>query len=303
MIPRRYFPWFERNGQFSPFKLATLILLTLPALWVFWEYWTETLGPKPVIAAVREVGSWGVRFLVLSLAITPLRFATGFGKLILVRRMIGLAALAYLLGHFALYMLDQQFDLVKIVTEIVIRFYLTIGFVALLGMIALGATSTDSIIKRMGGVAWNRLHSLVYPVAALGLLHFFLQAKIEIYEPTLLTGLFFMLLADRLLRKRGAPKQGWRAPAVVALAAVGCALAIALFEAGWRYVRNDIDPLRVLAANLDFEYTIQPAWWVLLGGLALAMVVALRVRGWLVQPSKKPVARAAAFSRPVSPAR
>ena len=303
MIARRYFPWFERNGQFSPFKLATLLLLTLPALWVFQEYWTETLGPKPVIAAVREVGSWGVRFLLLSLAITPLRFATGWSKLILVRRMIGLAALFCLLAHFTLYMLDQQFDLVKIATEIVVRFYLTIGFAALLGMIALGATSTDSIIKRMGGAAWSRLHNLVYPIAILGLLHFFLQAKLEIYEPTLLTGLFLVLMADRVLRKRGAPKQGWRAPAVVALAAVGAALATALFEAGWRYGRNNIDPLLVLNANLNFEYTITPAWWVLAGGLALTAVVALRANGWLVQPSKKPAPRAATISPSAAPAR
>ena len=290
MIPRRYFPWLERNGEFSPFKLATLILLCLPALWVFYEYWTETLGPKPVIAAVREVGSWGARFLILSLAVTPLRFATGWSKFILVRRMIGLATLFYLLAHFTLYMLDQQFDLIKIATEIVLRFYLTIGFVALLGLLALGLTSTDSIIKRMGGAKWSRLHSLVYFIAPLGLLHYFLQAKLEIYEPVLVTGLFFILMADRQLRKFGAPKTGWKAPAFSALAAIGSGLAVALFEAGWRWFRNDIDPLRVLAADLDFEYTIQPAWWALAGGLALALIVALRVIGWLGVARKKPAA-------------
>lgn len=303
VLPSRYFPWFERNGQFSPFKLVTLVLLCLPALWVFQEYWTQTLGPKPVIAAVREVGSWAVRFLILSLAITPLRFATGWSKFLLVRRMIGLASLAYLLLHFALYTLDQQFDPVKIVTEIVVRFYLTIGFVALLGMIALGATSKDSIIKRMGGANWSRLHTLVYPIAILGLLHFFLQAKIEIYEPTLLTGLFFLLMADRQLRKRGAPKLGWKAPAFVAAAGVACALAIALFEAFWRYFRNDIDPLRVLAADFDFEYTIAPAWWVLLAGLALAGIVAMRNKGWLPLPGAKPAKRGQSGGRSAVPAR
>ena len=305
MFPRRYFPWFERNGQFSALKLATLILLTLPALWVFWEYWTETLGPKPVIAAVREVGSWAVRFLILSLAITPLRFAGGWGKLLIVRRMIGLAALFYLVVHFALYMLDQQFDFVKIVTEIAVRFYLTIGFVALIGMLALGLTSTDSIIKRMGGARWSRLHSLIYLIAPLGLLHFFLQAKLEIYEPVLVTGLFFVAMADRQLRKFGAPKQGWRAPALVALAAALSALAVALFEAGWRYLRNDIDPWRVFAANFDFEYTIASAWWVLAVGLALALVVTARVAGWLSPPAKRS-ARAlapAVRSASASPAR
>lgn len=303
MFPRRYFPWVERNGAFSPFKLVTLILLTLPALWVFREYWTETLGPKPVIAAVREVGSWAVRFLILSLAVTPLRFATGWGKLIIVRRMIGLAALFYLLAHFALYMLDQQFDLVKIATEIVVRFYLTIGFVALLGMLALGLTSTDGVIKRMGGANWSRLHNLVYVIAPLGLLHFFLQAKLEIYEPVLLSGLFFFLMADRQLRKLGAPKLGWKAPAFVALAAVSSALAAALFEAGWRWFRNGIDPLRVLAADFDFEYSIQPAWWALAAGLALALVVALRIKGRLSLPKKKPAASAPALTRSAAPAR
>ena len=293
MLSRRYFPWFERSGAFSWLKLVTLIALCAPALWVFYEYWTQTLGPKPVIAAVREVGSWGIRLFVLSLAITPLRFASGFAKLIQVRRMIGLAALFYLVLHFTLYILDQQGDLVKVASEIVLRFYLTIGFVALAGLVALGATSTDSIIKRMGGAAWNRLHSLVYVIAPLGLLHFFLQAKTEIYEATLLTGFFLVLMGDRQLRKWGAPKQGLAAPAWSLGVAVASAGLTALFQAGWLAVRNSIDPWLVLAANVDFEYIIQPAWWVLAGGVGLALIVTLRLRGWIGGPVRKPAARQA----------
>ena len=123
-----------------------------------------------------------MRFLLLSLAVTPLRRIANYPKLILVRRMLGLTVLAYGVVHLGLYVVDQNFILSKVVSEIVSRFYLTIGFVALLGLTVLGITSTDGMIRRLGK-AWPRLHKSVYLIAILGLIHYYLQAKIDVSDP------------------------------------------------------------------------------------------------------------------------
>ncbi len=110
------------------------------------------------------------------------------------------SALAYALIHLGLYVFDLKFDLVKVASEIVLRFYLTIGFMALLAMAAMGATSFDSSIRRLGAERWNRLHSLIYPLALLSLWHGALQSKIDASEHIVMTGLFLALLAARFMR-------------------------------------------------------------------------------------------------------
>src|SRR5688500_3787062 len=105
-------------------------------------------GPPP--------GDWAIRSLMMSLAVTPLRRIANWPKLIMVRRMLGVTALFYALAHLTLYTIDLKLDLLRVASEIALRFYLTIGFVALLGLIALGSTSTDAAIKRLGK-RWNRL--------------------------------------------------------------------------------------------------------------------------------------------------
>ena len=127
---------------------------------------------------------------------TPARRLFNAPKLINMRRTLGLAAFCYAMLHLALYFVQEKFDLAKIASEIALRIYLTIGFVALIGLIALAATSTDGMIKRLGGERWNRLHRIVYAIAILGIIHFLMQTKLDITESVMVAG--FLLLAARL---------------------------------------------------------------------------------------------------------
>ena len=122
--------------------------------------------------------------------------------------MVGVAAFAYITGHLFLYFVDQHFALAHVASEIALRFYLTIGFVAWLGLAALAATSTDAMIKRLGGPRWSRLHKIVYAVAAIGLLHFYIQSKADVSEAVMMSGFYFVLMLFRVLLKRGARALG-----------------------------------------------------------------------------------------------
>src|SRR6185312_13908377 len=178
----------EKTGRWSPEKIAAFAIAIAPALWMAWLTATHNLGAEPFKEIVHISGRWVVRLILLTLAITPARRILNWGKLINARRTLGVAAACYAFFHFLLYIVDQKYDLTKVVSEIALRFYLTIGFVALIGLIALAATSTDGMIKRLGGERWNRLHQVVYVIAVLGVIHFLLQTKIEISESIMAAG-------------------------------------------------------------------------------------------------------------------
>lgn len=259
-------PWNDRAGTLSWLKLTVFLGLLTPGLWLAAQAATGTLGSKPITAAIHQSGDWAVRFLLVGLLVTPLRHVADWPRLILVRRMIGIAALAYALLHLVFYVVEQAFDLARVASEIVLRVYLTIGFVALLGLVALGATSTDGMIRRLGGARWNGLHSLVYPITALAILHFFLQTRLDVSEPVLMLGFFLWLMGFRLMRRLAVPV----APLPLVGLALAAALLAALGEAGWYAARTGVDASRVLAANLDPAFGIRPAVWVLGAGLVLA---------------------------------
>ena len=162
-------PWKERNGRFSPLKAVVFAALFVPAIWIAWQAAMGELNPKPVTELIHRSGDWALRFLLISLLVTPLRKIAQWPQLISVRRMLGVAAFTYAFGHLALYVVDQKFDLVHVASEIVLRFYLTIGFVALVGLAALAATSTDAMIRRLGAANWNRLHKIVYGLSAVAI--------------------------------------------------------------------------------------------------------------------------------------
>lgn len=264
------FPWLDRAGRLSPLKLAVFIALLAPGVWIACALWFGLLGPKPVNAAIHETGDWAVRWLIVTLAVTPLRRIGSFPKLILVRRMLGLAALGYALVHLSLYVVDQSFDLGRVASEIALRFYLTIGFTALLGLIALGSTSTDAAVRRLGP-AWHRLHTIVYAIAVLALVHKALQSKIDVSDAVTWTGFFLFLMGYRALHRRGLADRPWSLPAL----ALAAALATAAIEALWYAVATGVSALLVLQANLD-PMEIRPAWWVLGVGLAVAALGAFR---------------------------
>ncbi len=276
----RKLPWNDRAGRFAPLKAAVLMLVSVPALHLLYRTFAGTLGPRPLTEAIHVLGDWTIYLLLITLAVTPARRLLDWPKLIQVRRILGVTALLYILAHFTLYVVDSRLDLSFVAKEIVLRFYLLIGFTALLGLVALGVTSTDAMIRRLGAIRWNRLHRLIYVLTALALFHYFMQSKIDVTQPVLMTGFYLWLIGYRVMAARGV-KEG-----LVPLLAlsVAAALLTAAVEAAWYGLATGVGAWRPLLANLDFGYSIRPAWWVLAAGLAVALAAEIRKRTKLARP-------------------
>ena len=191
--------WRDYGGRFSWLKLATLLFALYPAAWLFVRIATHDLGGRPVTELIHGVGDWTIRFLLIALAVTPARAVFDWQRVLLLRRMLGVTAACYAVSHLFLYCVDEKFNLAIVVSEIVLRFYLTIGFVVLLTLLALAITSTDGWQKRLGR-NWKRLHMLVYPASALALFHYYLQSKANVTLPVLFTGFWAWLMLWRLAR-------------------------------------------------------------------------------------------------------
>lgn len=262
---KRGWPWQEgASGRFSPFKAVVFVLLLLPAVWLLWRTAENDLGPRPLTELILQTGTWGVRILLVSLFVTPLRQILRYGRLALLRRMTGVAAALYLLSHFILYMANHAFVFDKIVTEIAKSNYLIIGLVALIALLLLLATSTDAMLRRLGGRRWQMLHRLVFPAAMLGAWHYFLQVKADIFQPLLIIGFLAWLLGYRLWRKwqpRGAALPLW---AVAVLGFFAALLVVAIEAAYFSWKIGPAVVPRVLEANLSFDMGLRPGIWVLL---------------------------------------
>jgi sulfoxide reductase heme-binding subunit YedZ len=269
-------PWRDFSGRFSPLKLAVFVALFGPALWTLMAFQLGWLEPRPFNEAIHRIGLWTIRFIFIALAITPLRQVLQWPRLLVVRRMVGVAAFAYAATHFTLYTADQAFDLAKIATEIALRIYLTIGFAALLGLSTLAATSTDAMVKRMGARRWQRLHRIVYLIALLAAIHYWMQSKLEIWEPTIFAGIYAWLMGYRLLARFVGVRGRLPLPWLAGLAVIAAALT-AVGEAAYFRLAYGVDPIRVLDANLSLVTGVRPAAIVLGLGLAVAGIGALRV--------------------------
>ncbi|MGB2683007.1 MAG: protein-methionine-sulfoxide reductase heme-binding subunit MsrQ [Candidatus Competibacter sp.] len=179
-------------------KPWVFVIALLPLAWLCGLAWRDQLGVNPVETLSHRTGDWSLRFLLLTLAITPLRRLTGWNKLLKFRRMLGLFAFFYVCLHFGVYLIfDQFFDLGSILEDIAERPYITVGFAAWLLLIPLAATSTSGMIKRLGR-HWQRLHRLVYLIAILGVLHYLWLVKADRTEPLLYAGILALLLGYRL---------------------------------------------------------------------------------------------------------
>jgi sulfoxide reductase heme-binding subunit YedZ len=251
-------------------RLVTLIGLCLPALELAWRWYNGDLEPRPVTVATHSTGDWAVIFLMLSLAMTPARALFDWMPLVQIRRRIGVAAALYAGAHFLIYVLDQKWNLVVVATEIIKRFYLTIGFVTLLMLVVLAITSTDGWQKRLRR-NWKRLHWLIYPAAFIAIVHFFIQSKVKIGEPAFTAGLFTWLMLWRML-----PAKLQRGYLGLVLLGVSATLATVVFEATWYWLVNGRDPIVALLANLDPELVFRPAQKVLIASLLVIAAVALR---------------------------
>lgn len=264
---RKRAPWRDRQGRFSWFKTTALAGCVAPGALVALWLATNDLGSRPTKAALLWIGLWTVRFLMIALAVTPAAQAFDWPKLALLRRMVGVTACVYGLTHLSLYVVDENFRVGLVASEILHRFYLTIGFVALVGLVALAVTSTDAMVRRMGR-GWKRLHRFAYPIGVLALLHYCIQSKANVGGAVFLAGLFVWLMAWRAL-----PVPWRRSLLVYPALAVVAAFAAAWIEFAWYAVATGIDPWRVLAANETLRFGLRPAHWVGVVTLGIAVLV------------------------------
>lgn len=184
-------------------KPAVFALCLLPLGWLVLDVATGAVGPNPVEAVTHRTGTWTLRLLLATLAITPLRRLTGQAWLIRYRRMLGLFAFFYATLHLVVYLwLDRLLDWGTIIEDIVARPYITVGFTAFLLLVPLAVTSTRGWVRRLGR-RWQRLHRLIYPSAVLAVLHYLWLVKADILEPALYGLVLAGLLAARLPWLRG----------------------------------------------------------------------------------------------------
>jgi sulfoxide reductase heme-binding subunit YedZ len=161
-----------------------------------------SLGANPIEELIHSLGKWGLKLLLITLAVTPLRKLTGWNWLVRLRRMLGLFAFFYVALHFLVYAgLDQRFELAAVIEDIAKRPYITVGMTALLLLIPLAVTSTNGMMRRLGK-NWQKLHRLVYVIAILGVWHFYWQVKLDTLEALVYAGILFALLGYRLVDGR-----------------------------------------------------------------------------------------------------
>lgn len=176
--------------------LACLIPLARLGLFGY----TNQLGANPIELITRSTGTWTLVFLMITLGITPLRKLTGWSWLIKLRRMLGLFAFFYVCLHFTTYIwLDQFFDPQTIYKDIIKRPFITIGFAAFLLLIPLAVTSTNKMVKRLGGKRWQQLHRLIYVIATFGVIHYWWLVKKDITQPVIYAIVLSVLLGYRAL--------------------------------------------------------------------------------------------------------
>ena len=174
---------------------------------------TGQLSANPVEDILDRFGNWGLRFIMIALAVTPLRQITGWNWLARFRRMLGLFAFFYVLMHFLVWLLldralavDPAFDWSVVLEDLTERPFITIGFAALVLLTAMAVTSTNGMRRRMRH-AWDRLHYSVYAVGVLGVWHYWWQVKQDIREPLIYAAILAALLGFRVWKRRSRPKK------------------------------------------------------------------------------------------------
>lgn len=266
---QRFAPWVDRRGRFHPLRAAVFVLLLVPGTWLAGRWSLEGLGPRPLNAAIHSTGYAAVWLLLASLAVTPAKALLAQPNVVVVRRMVGLGALFYAVAHLLLYCADQNWLPLVIVSEIALRFYLTIGFLALLGLLVLGVTSTDGWIRSMGRT-WKRLHRLIYALTALAMAHYVLQTKLDVSQAMLSIGVFAWFMLWRALP--AGKDRDWPVLVGVSLAAAAAALAT---EYLWYRFGTRANAWKVVASEFDLTYGLHPAGQVLAAGLLATGLVEL----------------------------
>lgn len=195
-------------------KPALFALCLLPFAGLVWGAFTDGLGANPVETITHTTGDWALRMLLITLAVTPVRKLTGLHLLMRVRRMLGLFCFFYALLHFSTYaILDASLDPRYIAEDVLERPYITVGFTAFCLLIPLAVTSTNAMVRRLGGNNWRRLHRFVYVIGGLSVLHFLWLVKADLREPLVYAAVYAVLMLLRLppvARRLPALREGLR---------------------------------------------------------------------------------------------
>lgn len=187
----------SRRGRIALKALVWAVALA-PLAGLLYGFWTDGLTVNPIEYVTRTLGETALQLLLAGLALTPLRILFGIGWQMSLRRLLGLLAFFYVVLHFAVWIvLDHFFDWATMLDDVVKRPWITVGLAALLLLAPLAATSTTAMVRRLGGMAWRRLHRLVYLAAALGALHYIWLAKKVLIEPWVYAGVLAALLGIR----------------------------------------------------------------------------------------------------------
>ena len=195
-----------KPSQVTAIKAVMLAACLVPFSRLLYGAIANTLGANPIETISRSTGWWTLSLLMLTLMVTPLRRITGMGWLLRLRRMLGLYAFFYACWHFTAFVwFDHWFDVMEIAKDVVKRPFVTVGFTAFVLLLPLAATSTQGMLRRLGR-NWQRLHRLVYAIAALGVVHYWWLVKRDITEPVAFAVILASLLGVRLAwRLREAP--------------------------------------------------------------------------------------------------
>jgi len=189
-------PKFNRWWILKP---AVFLACLVPAVWLLFDTFTGGLSANPLEDIRDRTGIWTLRFLMITLAVTPFRRVTGWSSLIRFRRMLGLFGFFYAFVHLATYVwLDQYFDFAEILRDMFLkRPFIITGFISFLSLVPLAITSTRKWIARLGGSRWQMLHRLIYLGAAAGVLHYYWRVKSDIERPVAYAAVLMVLLAFR----------------------------------------------------------------------------------------------------------
>ena len=268
--------WRDRRGRLSVLRLATLALLLTPLAKAVFEAGEIAHGARPLNELIHRAGFWALVFLGVTLAVTPFRRIFRYGNLIDVRRMLGVSTFCYIAVHLALFFADQSYSFAKVFEEITQRVYLIIGATAWLGLATLAATSTDGMVRRLGGLRWRRLHQVIYVIALLALIHYFQQTKADVTVPTFAASLFVWLIGYRVLA-------WWQDTSELStLSLLGLTTVVSLLtfagEAIGIGIAFHVSPLLVLGTVFDFDVGFRPGWQVFAAGLIVVATDAVMAR-------------------------
>lgn len=207
-----------QDARFYRFTVAFNSLI--PLVLLGYDGFHGRLGANPIEFILRTTGVLTLTFLLITLAVTPLRKITGWNGLIKYRRMLGLFAFFYGLLHVLTYSIfDKSLEVDAIVVDVLQRPFIAIGMAAFLMLTPLAATSTNGWIKRLGGKRWARLHALIYPAALLGVVHFWMIVKSDVFYPLIFGSVLLLLLGYRVLSRLRKSSSAARTPKAYGLRA------------------------------------------------------------------------------------